>query len=86
MGSFPGSPLHPAGLTKTGRPLASQRGWEGATRAWGPPAAHSKLALSPARTYALRAAAGGPVTWRTVGRKLAAGGRVVAGATGDHTE
>lgn len=45
-----------------------------------------QLALGPARTYALKAAAGGPVTWRTVGRKLAAGGRAVAGTTGDHTE
>lgn len=47
MGSFPGSLLQPAGLTKTGRPLASQQGWEGASRAWGPPAAHSSWPWAP---------------------------------------
>lgn len=43
-----------------------------------------KVALSPARTHGLRAVAEGPATWRTVGRKLAAGGRVAAETAGDH--
>lgn len=86
MGCFPDSLLQPAGLRRTGRPLASPQGWGEATGPGVLPQATRKLALSSAGTYVLRAAAGGPATWHTVGRKLEAGGRAVAETTGGHTE
>lgn len=66
--------------------LARRQGWGGRPGPGSSPCRAGKVALGPARTHGLRAAAEGPATWRTGGRKLAAGGRVGAETTGDHAE